>query len=201
MNSTPFWSGRRLESACVAAVVALVSLPGAAPPSAPSCLRAAVELTADLDTARARAGDPFAVRTAADAVAPDGTILPAQTPGYGIVAIAQHAERGGRGGYLVLEVRYLVTPAGAHVPATIDWAGAARATATGASQNIPGIVGAVPLVGYVLGPYAFLHHGRDVTLPRGTRLTVILGDDEAAGACRVVPAPSASPQPSASPTA
>ncbi len=76
----------------------------------------------------------------------------------------------------------------------------------------------MPFVGYVTGPYAFIHHGHDVTIPRGARIAVVVGDDAALGICRIPaanepvappacasPATSAasrqrpSPQPSASP--
>ncbi len=179
-----------------------------APAGAPPCVRATVEMTSDVDTARALALDPFEFRLAEAAVAPDGTAVPAGTPGFGVVAISNHAQRGGRGGYVVLETRYLRLADGKTVAVTIDWTSAERATATGSSQNIPGFVGAVPFVGYVLGPYGFLHHGKDITIAHGTRIPVVVGDDIAAGACRVpppspsspvLPAPSASPVSSASP--
>jgi hypothetical protein len=128
----------------------------------------------------------------------DGTPVPAGSIGYGLVAISQHAERGGRGGYLVIEARFVGLRSGAHIPASIDWAEATRATATGASMNIPGIVGAIPFMGYLLGPYAFIHHGKDVIIPRGAQLPVVLGDELAAGTCKLTPpAPLPSPTPAA----
>jgi hypothetical protein len=83
---------------------------------------------------------------------------------------------------------------------TIDPTTEARASATGASRNIPSFVGAIPFVGYVLGPYGFIHHGKDVTIARDTRIPVLLGDDVAAAACRIVPPPSPSPSPAVSPS-
>ena len=174
--------------ALLAPVLGVASSEGGAKP----CVRTTVAMTSDVDTAHARALDSFAFSTADAAVAPDGTVIPAGTPGYGVVAIATHAQRGGRGGYVVLETRFLQLADAKRIPVTIDWTSAARATATGASQNIPGIVGAVPLVGYVLGPYGFLHHGKDVTIARGTRIPVVVGDDVAAGACSM-PSPAPSP--------
>ena len=93
-----------------------------------------------------------------------------------------------------------------------------NAIATGGSGNIPGVVNALPFVGYVTGPYGFIHHGKDATIQRGTRLAVVIGDEAALGTCRIPaanepvpppasetpgmqPAPSQAPapQPSASP--
>jgi len=183
------------------ALVALVPLLGVAnapPETHPPCTRATVAMVDDVDSAHAHPGDSFRIRTVEPVTAADGSTIPAETAGFGVVAIAHHADRGGRGGYVVIETRYIALANGTHLPVTIDWASAARATATGSSQNIPGIVGAVPLVGYVLGPYGFLHHGRDIIIPRDARIPVILGDDVASGACRVVPLPTASAAPSAS---
>jgi hypothetical protein len=187
----------------LAAVALLVPVLGATPvfDERPTCVRALVAMTAAVDTAGARAGDSFGFRTIEPVTASDGTVIPAETKGFGVVAISQHAARGGRGGYVVLETRYVALANGAHMPVIVDWATAARATATGASQNIPGIVGAVPLVGYVLGPYAYLHHGKDVIIPRDARIPVIIGDDVASGGCRMrpTPAPAASPYTPAAP--
>jgi hypothetical protein len=175
----------------------------AEPDDRPPCVRTFVVMAGEVDSAHARAGDSFPIKTVDPARAPNGTMIPAGTMGFGVVAISQHAERGGRGGYVVIETRFLALP-GEHVPVTIDWTTEARASATGASRNIPGFVGAIPFVGYVLGPYGFIHHGKDVTIARDTRIPVLIGDDVVAGACRIVPptpapSPSALPSPSPSP--
>ena len=167
------------------AIALLVPLLGVAEhDDRPACVRSIVEMTSDVDSAHARSGDSFQFKNLEAVHAPDGTLVPAETPGFGVVAIAQHAQRGGRGGYVV----------------TIDWTTAARATATGSSRDIPGIVGAIPFVGYVLGPYGFIHHGSDVTIAHGTRLPVLVGDDVATAACRIVPPASPTPAPSPSPS-
>jgi hypothetical protein len=183
----------------------------------PECRHGVVAMDVDVDSAHVLAGDPFSFRIESDASAPDGTPIPAGTLGYGTVQVAQHAQRGGRGGYLVLDARFLALANGTHVPVTIDPVRGTNAIATGGSGNIPGVVNAVPFVGYVTGPYGFIHHGHDVTIQRGTRLAVVIGDDAALGTCRIpaanepVPPPPASqaptvpppqspaPQPSASP--
>jgi hypothetical protein len=183
----------------VAVVIALVGVLGISQPAKdalPPCVRVMIALEDDIDSAHARPDDAFRFVTVDDARLRDGTSVPAGSIGHGIVAISQHAERGGRGGYLVLDARFVALASGPHIPAAIDWSLATRATATGASMNIPGIVGAIPFAGYFLGPYGFIHHGKDVIIPRGAQLPVLLGDDVAAGLCRLVPP---SPQPSPTP--
>jgi hypothetical protein len=138
------------------------------------------------------------LRTTEPVTLADGTVIPADTPGYGVVSIAQHAQRGGRGGYVAIETRFVALSNGTHVPATIDWAAASNATATGGSRNIPGFVGAIPFAGYMLGPYAMLHHGSDIAIARDTRIPVVLGDEAAMGRCRLRPAGSPSPLASSS---
>jgi hypothetical protein len=196
----PGWN-RALTVAGALAVLAAtlgISQPVAKPP----CVRVTVALEDDIDSARALADDSFRFVTVNDVRLADGTPVPAGSIGYGLVAISQHAQRQGRGGYLVIEARFVGLSSGVHIPAAIDWAEATRASATGASMNIPGIVGAIPFMGYFLGPYAFIHHGKDVIIPRGAQLPLVLGDELAAGTCKLTaPAPLASPSPgdSASP--
>jgi hypothetical protein len=174
----------------LAAVLAIGQEP---PETRPPCVRATVALVDEVHTAHARPGDTFRLRTTEPVTLADGTVIPADTPGYGVVSIAQHAQRGGRGGYVAIETRFVALASGTHVPATIDWAAASNATATGGSRNIPGLVGAVPFMGYVLGPYALLHHGSDIAIAKDTRVPVLLGDDAAMGTCRIGPASSPSP--------
>jgi hypothetical protein len=162
--------------------------------SKPPCVRATVALEQDIDSGKALPNDPFRFVSVGPLRLADGTVVPEGTIGYGVVAISKHADRGGKGGYLVLETRFLSLPGGAHVPVSIDFRTADRAAVTGASMNIPGFFGAIPFAGYFLGPYGFIHHGKDVIVPRGSQIPVIVGDDVATGACRVVPP---TPEPSA----
>ena len=77
-----------------------------------------------------------------------------------------YSYKGGTGRTMALaDVGWILASTGLKV-LVIDWTTEARATATGASRNIPGFVGAIPFVGYVLGPYGFIHHGKDVTMAR-----------------------------------
>jgi hypothetical protein len=138
--------------------------------------------------------------------APDGTVVPSGTLGYGVVANASHAERGGRAGYLALETRFLLLDNGKHVPTIIDRANDQASTAIGATANAPGLLGLIPIVGYAVGGYDSLHHGKDATIQRGTRVGVFIGDDAALGVCRPLaagesppPAPASSAAPASSP--
>ena len=146
-------------------------------------------LLRDISTAHARAGDPFEIETVERAYGPNGVIIPEASHGGGVIALAQHANRGGKGGQLVLEVRYVTGPNGEHIPATIDWLQAEHALANGDTRNAPGIANLIPFANYLLTPYAYLHHGTDVTVPRATRLLVVLGDGVANGTCRMTPPP------------
>lgn len=193
----------RRRSALIAVALLVPLLGVAEPDNRPACARTDVVMTTDVDSAHARSGDAFGFKTVDPIRAPDGTPIPPGTPGYGVVAISQHAERGGRGGYVVIEARFLLLP-NEHVPVTIDWTTATRVAVTGASRNIPGIAGAIPFVGYVLGPYGFIHHGKDISIEPGTRIPVLVGDDVALATCRIVPptpAPSPTPTPEPSPSA
>jgi hypothetical protein len=167
----------------------------------PLCVHTLVAMSDTVDSSKARSGDVFQFVSTETVKAPDGTVVPSGTVGYGIVANASHAERGGRGGYLALETRFFVLDDGKHVPAIIDRANDQASTAAGATANAPGILGMIPIVGYAVGGYDSLHHGKDATIPKGTRVGIFLGDDAALGTCRALAAgespPPATPAPAA----
>jgi hypothetical protein len=196
---------RRVGAALAFFTVAAAGAPGVAQTPAdtrPPCTRVLVAMDENVDSAHAKSGDSFKFRLVDDAVAPDGTRMPSGTLGYGIVAISSHAGKGGQGGYLALETRFFVTPDGKHVPAIIDRANDQAASALGASGNAPGVLGLIPIVGYAVGGYDAMHHGRDATIPRGTRVGVLIGDDAALGACRPLAAGESPPaMPTVAPTA
>lgn len=213
MSSPP----RRVAAvAALAALAALASAPTnaqtpAQPDTRPPCVHALVAMDDSVDSARSKPGEVFRFRLVDAAVAPDGTAIPAGSLGYGVVANSAHAERGGRPGYLALETRFFVLADGKHVPAIIDRANDQASTAVGATANAPGVLGLIPIVGYAVGGYDAMHHGRDATIPRGTRVGIFIGDEAALGACRplnpgespppVPTAPPATPAPATSPTA
>jgi hypothetical protein len=185
------------------AAAAAASAPGLAQTAAdtrPPCVRVLVAMDDSVDSAHAKPGDVFKFRLVDDEVAPDGTRLPNGTLGYGVVANSAHAGKGGQPGYLAIETRFFVTADGKHVPAIIDRANDSVASAVGASGNAPGVLGLIPIVGYAVGGYDALHHGRDATIARGTRVGVLLGDDAALGTCRPLAAgESPPPMPTAAP--
>jgi hypothetical protein len=154
------------------------------PDTRPPCRHALVAMDDSVDSAHAKSGDVFRFQLVEAATAPDGTALPVGTPGYGVVANSAHAERGGRAGYLALEARFFVVGDGRHVPAIIDRFTDVTSSAVGATANAPGLLGLIPIVGYAVGGYDSLHHGKDATIPRGTRVGVFVGDDAALGTCR-----------------
>jgi len=173
-----------------------------APDSRRPCVPVLVAIEDTIDSSRAKSGDTFKFRIADNATAPDGTAIPSGTLGYGVVANASHAERGGRAGYLALETRFFVLAEGKHVPAIIDRANDQASVAIGSTANAPGLLGLIPIVGYAVGGYDSLHHGKDATIPRGTRVAVFIGDDAALGTCRPLAAgESPPPAPTAAPTA
>jgi hypothetical protein len=200
--------------AAVAFGALLVGVAGAGTPSAqtaapdtrPPCIRALVAALETIDSARAHSGDPFTFALDRTVTTRDGIEIPSGTLGYGIIATAAHAERGGRGGYLALETRFVELEDGRHVPIIIDRVNDTKSSAVGATANAPGLLGLIPIVGYAVGGYDSLHHGKDATISRGTRIGVFIGDDAARGACRVpaadetpAPQPPATPAPSPSP--
>jgi hypothetical protein len=181
-----------------------VSLTGPLPAQTPSpapadtrayCVHGLIAVDETIDSSHSHSGDVFRFQVVNAMTAPDGTAVPAGSTGYGLVANAAHAERGGRGGYLALEARFVVLPDGKHVQAIIDRVNDELSTAAGSSANAPGLLGLIPIVGYAVGGYDSLHHGKDATIPRGTRIGIFLGDEAALGTCR---APTPSPAPKSS---
>src|ERR1035437_9457718 len=137
-----------LRSAGVLGAASVLAVAFAAPTGArPPCVRTLVAVEDTLDSARAKGGEVFKFRLVETARAADGTTVPAGTLGYGIVSNVQHADRGGRPGYLALEARFFVLGDGKHVTAIIDWATDEGSTAVGSTANAPYLLGLIPLVG------------------------------------------------------
>ncbi|HEV3086124.1 MAG TPA: hypothetical protein VGX96_02780 [Candidatus Elarobacter sp.] len=181
---------RRAGAATGMLVLAAAALPLGAQTSADQgdarrpCAYALVAMEDGVDSAKAKSGDVFRFVLVDTVTTSDGTTVPQGTRGYGIVANASHAGSGGRGGYLALETRFFVLDDGRHVQAIIDRVNDQASSALGASGNAPGILGLIPIVGYAVGGYDSLHHGKDATIPRGTRVGVFVGDDAGLYNCR-----------------
>lgn len=155
-----------------------------APTPAAVCPRATVALDTTLSSATARNGEPFAFTVTTATALENGAPIAAGSKGMGLVSLSEHAARGGHGGLLAVETRYVLAPDGTHVPAIIDRTAMSPGRVSGESRNMPGVLGAIPLAGWVLGPYGYLHHGADVALEKGSLLTVVLGDGMIGGLCR-----------------
>ncbi len=149
----------------------------------PLCVTTEAKLTMTLDSRRNNAGDPFTFKTVGRVVGsghiPD---VRAGTPGYGVVTFAMHAHMGGGAGFFVLEPRFLTLHGGRHVPAMAD-PRLDDQVASGASHNAPDALGFVPVLGWAIGGYNALHRGKEVTIPAGTALRLVLGDDLALKRC------------------
>jgi hypothetical protein len=197
MNSAQRSTGVLVAASVLAAFAAPALAQQAPADTRPACVRTLVALEDTLDSAKSKGGEAFKFRLVEAARASDGTVVPAGTLGYGIVSNVQHAERGGRPGYLALEARFFVLGDGKHVATIIDWATDQGSTAVGSTANAPYVLGLIPIVGYAVGGYDAMHHGKDATIPRGTRVAVFIGDDAALGACRP---PAAGEAPAAAPT-
>ena len=112
-----------LRAAGAAAGITVLTAVGIAPSGAqtpadtrPPCRHVLVAMEDTVDSAKSKAGDVFQFRLVDATTAPDGTALPIGTLGYGVVANASHAERGGRGGYLALETRFFARRRAATCP-------------------------------------------------------------------------------------
>lgn len=150
----------------------------------PRCIAADTVLVTKLDSRKTVPGDRFTFKVVGSIPAsrelpaiPDGTL------GYGVVALAQRAGAGGQPGRLVLEPRFLELAEGWHVPAVRD-PKLDDGFVIGDTRNAPQAIALVPVVGpAVVGGYNAIHRGREIELPPGTPIRVILGDDLAMGRC------------------
>jgi hypothetical protein len=138
-----------------------------------------------VSSADAKPGDFFRFETVNTVTNGKSIVIPARTIGYGLVVIASPAGHEGHGGTLVLEPRYLVTPDKKHLGVVLN-----HNTATldrgGYSGNAPGYLGAIPVpgVGAAVGIFNYFHHGKDITLPRGTMFSVFPSDSPSVERCQ-----------------
>jgi hypothetical protein len=153
--------------------------------SLPPCTIVAVEMMDSVDSSDARPGDFFRFETVNAVTDKQKVVIPARTMGYGVVAIASPAGRSGHAGSLVLEPRYLVMPNGGHVGVVLNHNTDALEKA-GASENIPGYLGAlpVPAVGAAIGAFNYFHRGKNVVVPRGLVFTIFPSDDPSVERCQ-----------------
>lgn len=178
-------------SICVAALLCVfASAPlRASAISVDPCTIVAVEMMDTVDSADARPGDFFRFETVNAVTSGTKLIIPARTMGYGIVTIASPAGRQARPGTLVLEPRYLVMPGGAHVGVVINHNTDSLQKA-GATDSIPGYLGAIPVpgVGAAIGVFNYFRRGKNIVVPRGTVFTIFPSDDPVVERCQDHPA-------------
>ena len=142
----------------------------------PPCIVADAELVSNLDSRHVLSGDSFTFRILAKIPA-SRTVpeIPAGSKGYGVISFAQHAGANGQPGRIVFEPRFIRLAGNVHVPAMAD-PHLQDEYVTGASRNAPDI-GVVPVLGIAVGAYNALHRGKEIDVPAGTPLRVVLGDD------------------------
>ncbi|MDP9017164.1 MAG: hypothetical protein M3N19_02445 [Candidatus Eremiobacteraeota bacterium] len=151
----------------------------------PICTVVAVQTVDEVDSGTAKAGDFFRFQTVNAVTAGNRIVIPARTMGWGLVAIASPAGRGGRAGTLVLEPRYLLLPDGRKLGVVLDHSASALEK-NGLSNNLPGYLGAIPVpgVGVAIGAFNYFHHGKDITVPKGTMFAVFGSDDPGTQRCQ-----------------
>jgi hypothetical protein len=161
----------------------------AAPPGLDQCTVVAVQMLDSVDSSDASPGDFFRFETINAVTAGNEIVIPARTMGFGIVAVAAPAGRGGRAGTLVLEPRYLVMPNGGHVGVVLDH-NASDLQRSGDSGNAPGYLGAIPIpgLGAAIGIFNYFHHGRDIEVKRGTTFAIFPSDAPSSERCQDHPA-------------
>jgi hypothetical protein len=178
----------RLWNAAAAGVLA-VALATIAPPARAvqlePCTVVAVEMMDSIDSSDARPGDFFRFQTINAVTQGNKLVIPQRTEGYGIVSIAVPAGKQGRSGTLVLEPRYLVLPGGTHLGVVINH-NTDPLQKSGASDNAPGYLGAIPIpgVGAAIGLFNYFHDGKNIEVPRGTVFTVFPSEDPAVERCQ-----------------
>ena len=148
-----------------------------------ACTVVAVQTVDSVNSAKAHPGDFFRFKTTNALTVGRRIVVPAHTMGYGVVAVAQSAGKGGRAGSLVLEPLYLKLSSGATLGVVLDH-NAADMQSSGSSGNAPGYLGVIPGIGIALGAFNYFHHGKDVTLPRGTLFAVFPSNDPSTANCQ-----------------
>jgi len=184
----PRLSGLPIVSIALCAVLATSVSQSAArglPSDLPRCTVIAVEMLDTLDSSKAHPGDFFRFQTINAVVHGNDLIMPAHTVGWGLVSVAEPAGKGGRAGSLVLEPLYFKMPDGKRVGVVLD-RNASDLKAIGASNNIPGYLGAIPIIGVgaVIGIFDYFHHGKDITVAKGTIFAVFPSNDPTVASCQ-----------------
>jgi hypothetical protein len=166
-------------------VACLANPAGASSMTVDRCTVVAVQMMENVDSTDARPGDFFRFETVNAVTSGAKVVIPARTMGYGIVAVASPAGRDARPGTLVLEPRYLMLPDGKELGVVLNH-NTDPLVKSGASDNIPGYLGAIPLfgVGAAIGIFNYFHKGKNIVVPRGTVFTIFPSDDPSTEHCQ-----------------
>jgi hypothetical protein len=157
-----------------------------APVALSRCVEADGRLDVEVGTVKNVAGDAFWFTTIGDIAATKRyPAIPKGSRGYGVIAFASHAGSGGKSGTLILEPRFIAIADGRRIPVMANPSGDERVL-RGKSKNAPD-VGFVPGIGLMFGGYNAFHRGKEVVLPKGTPLLLIVGDELALGTCYITP--------------
>jgi hypothetical protein len=180
---------RRFAAALVMAAVltarpAVVQAADAAP-AIPICTPIAVQTLNTVYSKTAHVGDFFQFETFNSVTYRDRIVLGPRTTGWGVVTVASPAAKGGRAGSLVLEPLYFLMPGGRKMGVVLDHNASDLQTA-GESNNLPGYLGAIPVVGVgaAIGAFDYFHHGKDIVVPKGTMFAVFPSNDPTVTKCR-----------------
>lgn len=154
-------------------------------PGLDRCTVVAVTMLETVSSAKAKPGDFFRLQTVDAVTIGSRIVIPAHTRGYGVVSIASPAGRAGRPGSLVLEPRFLTLANGSRLGVVLDH-DTADLQKSGTTGNMPGYLGAIPIpgMGIAIGAFNYLHHGRDIEVPKGTFFAVFPSDDPAVQKCQ-----------------
>jgi hypothetical protein len=170
-----------------ALAASFTNAPSARAMSLDRCTVVAVEMMESVDSSDARPGDFFRFQTVNAVTSGAKVVIPARTMGYGVVAVASPAGRDARPGVLVLEPRYLMLPDGEHLGVVLNHnTNADPLDRSGASDSIPGYLGAIPIfgVGAAIGIFNYFRRGKNIVVPRGTVFTIFPGDDPSVEHCQ-----------------
>ena len=137
-------------------------------PSLPPCTEVIVSTTEPVDSGKAKPGDFFKFKSVGAVTLHGKVIIPTGTMGYGVVTVAIPAGKG-HGGALGLEPLYFEFSDGRKLHVVRDRRPSSL-NGQGASGQLPGYLGAVPVpgVGLALGAFNSLHKGKNVTIAIGT---------------------------------
>ncbi len=151
----------------------------------PACMVVVVQTLQNVDSATAKPGDFFRFQTINSVTAGSKIVIPAKTPGYGVVSVASPAGPHGTPGTLLLDPRFLKLSGGGKLGIVLDH-NAIDLQKSGTTGNAPGYLGAIPVpgLGVAIGAFNYFHHGNNTTVAKGAIFAVFPSDDPAVARCQ-----------------